>query len=64
MALREVTVEVTAKYIIKFQANSADEVKKKIANVILSDVIPDDINYSVIDVKPMEVNYEDLQHKQ
>jgi hypothetical protein len=63
MALREVTVEVTAKYIIKFQVNSADEVEKKVANVILSDVVPDDINYSVIDVKPMEVSYEDMQHK-
>ena len=54
MALREVTVEVTAKYIIKFQASNADEAKKKAENLELFDVVPDYIDYSIIDIQPIK----------
>ena len=54
MALKEVTVEVIAKYIIKFQASSADEARKKAENLELFDVVPDYIDYSIIDIQPIK----------
>ena len=53
MALREVTVEVTAKYIIQFKASSADEAEKKAENLVLFDIVPDYMDYSIIDVQPI-----------
>ena len=54
MALREVTVEVTAKYIIKFNASSAEEARKKAENLTLYGVEPDYIDSVILDVQPIK----------
>lgn len=54
MALREVTVEVTAKYIVKFTANSSYEAKKKAESLVLDGIAPDYIDYTILDVQPIK----------
>ena len=63
MALREVTVEVTAKYIVKLTASSSDEARKKAESLVLDGIAPYYMDYEILDVKPMEVDNENLLHK-
>lgn len=54
MALREVTVEVYAKYTTKVIAGSATEAQEKAKKLILLGVItPDDTNEIVVDIQPI-----------
>lgn len=53
MAEREVTVEITAKYIIKFKASSSDEAKKKARDFVLYDLEPDYRDEVILDVQPI-----------
>ena len=54
MAEREVTVEITAKYIVKFKANSVDEAKKKAREFVLYDLEPDYRYEVILDVQPVK----------
>lgn len=54
MALREVTVEVTAKYIVKFKASSSDEAEKKAREFELYDLEPDYRDEVILDVQPIK----------
>lgn len=55
MALREVTVEVTAKYITKVIAGSAAEAQKQARDLILLGVIsPYDTDEIIVDVQPIK----------
>ena len=54
MAKREVTVEITAKYIVKFTASSSEEATKKAREFELYDLEPD-YRYEVfLDVQPIK----------
>jgi len=60
MALREVTVEVVAKYITKVVAGSAKEAQSAERNLVfLGAISPCDTEEFIIDVQPMNVSEED-----
>ena len=54
MALREVTAEITAKYIVKFTASNSDEAKKKAESFVLDGATPSDTSYVILDVQPIK----------
>ena len=54
MALREVTVEITARYIVKFTASSSAEATRKAANFELYELEPDYRNEVILDVQPIK----------
>ena len=54
MAEREVTVEITEKYIVKFHASSSYEATKKAREFELYDVEPYYRNEVILDVQPIK----------
>lgn len=55
MALREVTVEVTATHIIKVKASSGQEARKKAEDMVLfGGDCPDFMDSVVLDVRPIK----------
>ena len=53
MALREVTVEVTAKYITRVVADSGKEAQEKAKNLVMIGAIsPYETNEIILDVQP------------
>lgn len=55
MAIREVTVEVNTKYIVKVKAGNADEACDKAESLVLDGmVIPVNIESIVLDVQPIK----------
>ena len=55
MAIREVTVEVNTKHIVKVEAGSADEACDKAESLVLDGmVIPVNIESIVLDVQPIK----------
>lgn len=60
MALREVTVEVTAKYITKVIAGNAEEAWSTARNLVFSGAIkPCETDEIILDVQPINVSEED-----
>lgn len=60
MALREVTVEVTAKYITKVIAGNAEEARSAARNLVfLGAISPCETNEVILNVQPINVNEED-----
>ena len=54
MALREVTVEITAKYIVKFNASNSYEAQKKAREFELYELEPDYRDEVILDVQPIK----------
>ena len=55
MALREVTVEISATYIANVIAGSAIEAQEKATNlVLLGTIAPNEINAIILDVQPIK----------
>ena len=54
MALREVTAEITAKYIVKFTASNSDEAAKKAREFEIYDLEPDYRDEVILDVQPVK----------
>jgi hypothetical protein len=54
MALREVTVEITARYIVKFTANNSHEAQKKAREFELYGLEPDYRDEVIVDVQPIK----------
>ena len=53
MALREVTVEVTATYIIKVIADNGTKATKKAEDLVLFGITPDYMDSAILDVQPI-----------
>lgn len=53
MALREVTAEITARYIVKFTASSSDEAAKKAREFEIYCLEPDYRDEVILDVQPI-----------
>ena len=55
MALRKVTVEVTATYVVEVEANNATEARLKADSMVLFDEIaPTYMSEVILDVKPIK----------
>lgn len=54
MALREVTVEVTAKYIIKVNADNPNDARQKAEDLVWLGITPDDMDTVILDVLPIK----------